>query len=129
MEVTERGCVSEDGTEHPLDILVCATGFDTSFRPRFPLAGRNGRDLRDEWADEPRSYLVIMASGYPNCPIADGTVNSAIELQTEYILRYVNRWQKEDVCSFDVRPEAVDDFMHQKDLFMQRTVWMADYKT
>ncbi|KLU92261.1 hypothetical protein MAPG_11207 [Magnaporthiopsis poae ATCC 64411] len=77
-EATERGRVSEDDTEHPPNIPVCATGFDTSFRPQFPL---------------------------------------------------VNRWQKEDVRSFDVRPEAIDDFMHPKDLFMQRAVWMADCKT
>ena len=35
----------------------------------------------------------------------------------------MNRWQKEDISSFDPKPEAVDDFMHQKDLFMQETVW------
>ncbi len=36
-EVTQNGCVSESGQEYPVDILICATGFDTTFKPRFPL--------------------------------------------------------------------------------------------
>ncbi|KAM0293660.1 hypothetical protein ACHAPM_011584 [Fusarium culmorum] len=47
-EITEAGCVTADGKEYPTDVLICATGFDTSFRPRFPLIGREGRDLARE---------------------------------------------------------------------------------
>ncbi|PNP76204.1 hypothetical protein FNYG_10493 [Fusarium nygamai] len=133
-EITKRGCVTADGKEHPTDILICATGFDTSFRPRFPLRGRNDMNLAEEWALEPRSYLGLAASGYPNyfmylgpnCPIANGPIIFSIELQTEYMLRFMNRWQKEDIRTFDAKREAVDDFMHQKDLFMERTVWTGD---
>lgn len=133
-EITERGCVTADGKEHPVDVIICATGFDTSFRPRFPIRGRNGANLAEEWSREPRGYLGVAASGYPNyfmhmgpnSPIANGSLTAAIEMQTEYILRFMNRWQKEDIRSFDVRREAVDDFIHQKDLFMRRTVWTED---
>lgn len=55
-----------DGTFIKIDALVCATGFDTSFRPPFRLIGEEGEDLRDVWAEEPRSYLSIGASGFPN---------------------------------------------------------------
>ncbi|KAM0384974.1 hypothetical protein ACHAQC_011839 [Fusarium culmorum] len=133
-EITETGCVTADGKEYPTDVLICATGFDTSFRPRFPLIGREGRDLAREWELEPRSYLGLAASSFPNyfmylgpnCPIANGPIIFSIELQTEYMLRFLNRWQKEDVRSFDAKKEAVDDFMHQKDVFMDRTVWTGD---
>ena len=30
-----------------VDTIVCATGFDNSYRPNFPLVGRNGADLRE----------------------------------------------------------------------------------
>lgn len=33
--ITERGCICDDGKEYPVDILICATGFDTTFKPRF----------------------------------------------------------------------------------------------
>ena len=85
-QITERGCKCDDGNEYPVDILICATGFDTSFRPRFPLHGFNGKNLQDEWAKEPKSYLGIAAPGFPNyliflgpnCPIGNGPVLSAI---------------------------------------------------
>ena len=33
-EITERGCICDDGNEYPVDVLICATGFDTTFKPR-----------------------------------------------------------------------------------------------
>ena len=85
-EITERGCICEDRKEYPVDVLICATGFDTSFRPRFPIIGPNGNNLQDEWRDEPRSYLGIAAAGIPNyltflgpnSPIGNGPVLSAV---------------------------------------------------
>ncbi|GKT95034.1 hypothetical protein Ct61P_12884 [Colletotrichum tofieldiae] len=32
----------QEGERRPVDILISATGFDTSFRPRFPIIGRAG---------------------------------------------------------------------------------------
>lgn len=101
----------EDGKEYPVDILICAvsflpfhiinmgattntdmhismqTGFDTTFKPRFPLVGPHGRKLSDGWKDEPRSYLGVAAAGYPNyymflgpnSPIGNGPVLVGIE--------------------------------------------------
>jgi cation diffusion facilitator CzcD-associated flavoprotein CzcO len=65
-KITEKGCVCDDGKEYPIDVLICATGFDTTFKPRFPLIAPNGKNLQDEWAQEPRSYLGIAASDFPN---------------------------------------------------------------
>lgn len=47
-QVTENGCIV-DGDEHPVDVLICATGFDTTFKPRFPLVGSNGEELSEVW--------------------------------------------------------------------------------
>jgi len=88
-KITERGCVCDDGNEYPIDVLICATGFDTTFKPRFPLIAPSGKNLQEEWAKEPKSYLGIAAAGFPNyliflgpnCPIGNGPVLSAIELQ------------------------------------------------
>lgn len=44
--VTEDGVVGEDGVERKCDTIVCATGFDVSYRPRFPLVGKGGVDLK-----------------------------------------------------------------------------------
>jgi cation diffusion facilitator CzcD-associated flavoprotein CzcO len=58
-EVTEKGCLCDDGQEYPVDVLICAIGFDTTFKPRFPLIAPNGKNLQDVWSGEPRSYLGL----------------------------------------------------------------------
>jgi cation diffusion facilitator CzcD-associated flavoprotein CzcO len=85
-EITEAGCICDDGREYPVDVLICATGFDTSFRPRFPLVGLNGVDLRAQWSSEPKGYMGLAAHNMPNyfqflgpnCPVGNGPVLSAI---------------------------------------------------
>ncbi|PFH50241.1 hypothetical protein AMATHDRAFT_61440 [Amanita thiersii Skay4041] len=131
LRITEKGCVSEDGKEHELDVLICATGFDTSFIPRFPLIGLNEKDLRDEWVEEPRNYLGFSAAGFPNyfmfigpnSPIGNGPVLIGMEAQADYMLKLISRWQTENIHSFTPKVEAVDDFIAHKDEFMKGTVW------
>jgi len=85
-EVTEKGCRCDDGKEYPVDVLICATGFDTSFKPRFPVVNGQGKNLQDEWALNAESYLGVAASDFPNymiflgpnCPIGNGPVLCAI---------------------------------------------------
>lgn len=49
-----------------VEALICATGFDTSFKPAFPVLGYDKQDLRDLWKSEPKSYLSVTAAGMPN---------------------------------------------------------------
>lgn len=42
------------------------TGFDVSHRPRYPIVGRNGVDLREEWKDDPESYISVAVPHMPN---------------------------------------------------------------
>ena len=57
-----------DGREHPADVIVFATGFDgmTGALMAVDIEGRDGRRLRDEWAEGPHSHLGFMVHGYPN---------------------------------------------------------------
>lgn len=64
--VTAHGIIDSSGTEHVVDILVCATGFDTSFVPRFPLIGVNGKNLQSEWAESTKAYLATAVPDFPN---------------------------------------------------------------
>ncbi|KAG9664100.1 flavin-binding monooxygenase, partial [Aureobasidium melanogenum] len=120
-KVTSRGPITEDGKEHPVDVLICATGFDTSFKPRFSLVGRSGKALVDVWKDEARAYLGIAVNDYPNyfmtlgpnCPIGNGPVLIAIEAEVE---------------SYDVRQEPVDEFNY-KDAYMENTIWSEECKS
>ncbi|MFZ2157320.1 MAG: NAD(P)/FAD-dependent oxidoreductase, partial [Bradyrhizobium sp.] len=56
------------GREHPLDIIVFATGFDALTGPllKMDIRGRAGRSLREDWKAGPETYLGLQVPGYPN---------------------------------------------------------------
>lgn len=131
-EVTEKGPLCDNGKEYPVDVLICATGFDTTFKPRFPVISDNGENLQDKWsATDPQSYFGVAAAGFPNyliflgpnCPIGNGPVLSAIEAQADWMCQLIDRFQTTNIKTFSPKEEAVQDFVDYKDWFMTRTVW------
>lgn len=104
-QITSRGPVDEDGNEHPIDVLICATGFDTTFKPRFPLTGPGGVTLNEKWQKTPESYLGMAAAGFPNyfmflgpnCPIGNGPVLVGIEAQADYFMKFIQKFREENV--------------------------------
>jgi cation diffusion facilitator CzcD-associated flavoprotein CzcO len=65
-EITPRGIRTADGVEHEADVIICATGFDVSWKPYYPTIGRQGRSLSEEWKDAPSTYLSITVPHFPN---------------------------------------------------------------
>ncbi|KIM44457.1 hypothetical protein M413DRAFT_24952 [Hebeloma cylindrosporum] len=136
-KITEAGCVGEDGVERQVEILICATGFDTSYKPSFPVVGENGKILSEVWAHEAQSYLGMAAAGFPNyfmfvgpnSPIGNGPLLIAIEAQADYMLKMMNRLQTENIHSFSPKPDAVQDFIEHKDAFMKNTVWEQECRS
>ena len=60
--------IEVNGTEYPLDAIVCATGFAamTGSFDRIAITGRNGRTLAEKWRAGPRAYLGVATVGFPN---------------------------------------------------------------
>ena len=87
--VTQKGIVA-DGREVPVDVLICATGFDTSYRPRYPIMGFEGKNLQHEWASEAKAYLGIAAPGFPNFMMFNGP-NSPVGNGS--LLPAIGKWQ------------------------------------
>jgi len=95
-EITEKGCIGGDGKEYPVDVLICATGFDNSYRPRFPIIGKKGVSLADAWAQESDSYLGLAVADFPNyfmfigpnSPIGNGPV---LSFMGEYYISYYSK--------------------------------------
>ena len=55
--------------------------------------------------------------------------NFRIEAQADYMLELCNRWQVENIVSFDPTKEAVEDFNAHTDQFMKKTVWDQDCRS
>ncbi len=66
VKVVPTGLELTTGEIIEVDALICATGFDLSFRPRFPLIGRKG-NLQDLWKENlPRAYMSCAVPDFPN---------------------------------------------------------------
>jgi cation diffusion facilitator CzcD-associated flavoprotein CzcO len=65
-EVTATGIVTSDGKQHDMDVLICATGFDVTFKPLYPIVGKGGIGLATAWAKQPETYLSATVHKFPN---------------------------------------------------------------
>ncbi|KAH7002678.1 hypothetical protein B0J12DRAFT_587620, partial [Macrophomina phaseolina] len=63
---TEDGVFGEDGSFTTCDTIICATGFDTTWRPSFLVIGRNGISLADKWKTAPEAYFGLACPDMPN---------------------------------------------------------------
>jgi len=56
------------GTDHELDVIVFATGFDamTGALNSIDIRGTDGVSLREKWDTGPRAYLGLQIAGFPN---------------------------------------------------------------
>ena len=152
--ISASGPVTDDGKEHPVDVLICATGFDTTFKPRFPLRGPDGQTLAEKWEKEPKSYLGLAAAEFPNyfmflgpnCPIGNGPVLVGVEAQADYFMKFIHKLFQEDIRSVDQaqlrwywkltyfrsftpKTAAVDEYIAHKDRWMERSVWQQDCRS
>jgi cation diffusion facilitator CzcD-associated flavoprotein CzcO len=64
---TPTGLVDVAGEEHPIDVLVLATGFEaTRYLDGLEVRGRGGLRLHDLWGDEAYAFLGLLVPGFPN---------------------------------------------------------------
>ena len=115
--ITPKG-VKTTKQEHEFDILIYATGFDgvTGAFDRMDIRGTNGLQLKDAWAESPRTFLGMLAESFPNMLMvlgphtARGNIPQAIEHSVEFqagMLRYMKDHNYKRV---ETRPEQVDDW-------------------
>ena len=122
--ITEKGVELVDGQLVELDVLICATGFDTSLMYPFPVIGRNGVKLQDRWSPDPESYLAVCVDGFPNyffsagpnAAVGTNSIILVIEKQVDYAVKAVEKLQREHLKSIEVKPKAVRDFSNYRDV-------------
>jgi cyclohexanone monooxygenase len=113
--INERGVV-HDGVEHPLDVLIYATGFQfmdsSTFRMIFDA---NGESLNEKWDREgTATFLGIHSNGFPNLMVMTGpqggggslNVTDTIETHTDYAVWMLTYMRDHGYEVVDVRKEA-----------------------
>nr|XP_031863274.1 uncharacterized protein CI109_001147 [Kwoniella shandongensis]KAA5530346.1 hypothetical protein CI109_001147 [Kwoniella shandongensis] len=129
--VDETGLTTSDGERKEFDVIICATGFDVSFKPRFPVIGRNEINLQDQWSQTPRSYLSMFAVNFPNyftmlgpgAPSAQGSIIVSIERISDYIVKFIHRFQREAIKTFEIDEQAVEELAEHMQEQLKLTVW------
>ena len=102
--------------EHPLDIIVFATGFDALTGPllKMDIRGRNGRSLREDWKAGPETHLGLQVPGYPNfftitgpgSPSVLTNMPVAIEQHVDWITACIAHLRKNGIASIGPSAEA-----------------------
>ncbi|KAJ6190510.1 hypothetical protein N7519_000531 [Penicillium mononematosum] len=136
--ITERGILTRSGVELEYDIIVCATGFDTSFKPSFPLVGRNGVNMAEKWEkDVPKAYMGMCVPDFPNyfcfvgpnSPLANGSLILGIQATAAYIYKWMEKMQTEGVRSFEVDDDVNEEYNQHIQKYLERTVWTRDCRS
>ena len=134
--VDERGIITTDGKHRPVDAIVCATGFNTKFLPRFPVIGKNGVSLASKWAKVPSTYLSMTVDGFPNYFLCLGP-NSAnlggllllVERQVDYFTQLISKLQRDGIRAMSPKASAVNDFTRYCDEFLEQTVYTTNCRS
>ncbi len=129
---TASGVRTQDGREHPADIIILATGFKPfDILESIDVVGPSGRSLRETWKNGIAAHRTMMAPGFPNffmllgpnSGLGHNSVILMIEAQVNYALRLIKRAGAAGRIA--PRPEAAKAFDHRIQRDLQDRVWAA----
>jgi len=135
--MTATGIELLDGTHQEFDAIICATGFDATYKPHFNIIGRNGLSMAKARDPYPKSYLSITNRGFPNwfetygpnSAIGSGSLTIIMERAVDYAVKVVKKLQKERLKSIEVKQEAVNDFDEYVTAYFPRTVYAQNCRS
>ena len=120
----------QGGREYAFDAIVFATGFDamTGTLDQIDICGRGGRALKEEWAAGPKTYLGMMAAGFPNLFLVTGPQSPSvlsnmivsIEQHVEWMTDCIAHMEASGFASIEAEAEAQEDWIaHSTDVAYQ----------
>jgi len=112
---TATSVVTRTG-EHPIDLLVLATGFDaiSGSMLRLNPKGRGGLSLKDRWTDRFHNYLGLSLAGFPNLFMIHGPGSPGVfynmplgaERQIKWIADFVQFMREQRVGAAEPKPDC-----------------------
>lgn len=132
--VTRKGVVDAGGIEHPVDVLVLATGFEaTNYLGQVEVVGREGRTLHEYWDGEPRAFLGITVPTFPNLFILygpgtnGGEIASNLRNQARYARRAIRRMIRRRATALEVKPAWATGWHEWLQSKMEGTAWATSH--
>jgi len=125
--------VAADGTRRPADVVVLATGFETTDLPiAHHVRGRDGRSLADVWKDGGMAALRgTTVHGFPNLFLLVGqntgqghtSMIQIIESQLAYVRAALDAMDRRGLVALEPLPQAQADWNARLAARLARTVW------
>ena len=124
--------VATDGTEHVVDTIVLATGFQATEMPAAKAVfGTDGTCLADQWSESATAYLGTTVHNFPNLffivgpntGLGHSSMVFMIESQVAYIMSALEEMGRSGASTVEVRPEAEAAYNDHVQAQMARTVW------
>ncbi|RAL66248.1 hypothetical protein DID88_005919 [Monilinia fructigena] len=103
--ITSNSIRLENSEEVPLDVIVCATGFNTNNIPPFPVIGLSQLQY---WT---------------------GSLTRIIESEGDYIVKCIRKLQKEDYASMVPKKQRVEDFSKYCEAYFEKTIYLDDCRS
>src|SRR5580704_2367066 len=128
IEIRPDAVVTADGTEHPVDTLILATGFHVTDSPTFgKIRGMDGKPLAEALGT---TYLGTVVPGFPNyfqltganTGLGHSSMLFMIESQLTYIIDGIGKSQAAG-GQFEVRPEVAAAYNAELQRKLPKTVW------
>ena len=129
--VSGNKVIASNGTEIEVDTIICATGFNVSYVPRYEMRGRNGIRLQDKWSKVPEGYMGLAVPDMPNYfvfqgptfPVSNGSVMGPLQAVGAYVVQAIQKMQREHMVSFTPKQDVTDAFNHHAQTWIQGTCW------
>ncbi len=119
--ITENGVLTKDGEEHPVDVLIMATGyrvFEKGNLPSYEVVGSNGVELGSFWEENRyQAYEGMTVPGYPNFYVMLGpyaligtSYFKMVEGNSIHAVRCINEARRRKATRVEIRQEVHDRY-------------------
>ncbi|MFC0313502.1 flavin-containing monooxygenase [Gordonia phosphorivorans] len=133
--ITADAIVTADGVEHPVDVIVVATGFHVTDSPVFDtIVGVGGRSLAQVW-DEigMQGYKGTFVHGFPNMALLIGPSTGLghtsmvymIESQLNYLMDYLRKTRAAGIVRTEVTEPAQQRYNDKLQSKLKSSVWVT----
>ena len=140
--ITRNAIETKDGATHPVDVIILATGFQTTaFLAPMQIEGVGGKKLAEIWGPGAEAHLGLCVSGFPNffmmygpnTNLGHNSIIFMIEAQVRYTVKCIQALAARHLRYLDVLPEVQERYNAQLQQELSHTAWAAGceswYKT
>ncbi len=130
--IDKTGVTTPDGEHREFDILIFATGFETTgWNWSVDVEGLRNQHLNDVWADHPEAYAGITVTDFPNLFVLYGpntnlghnAITFMLERQVEYMIKALETLQAKSAEAMMPSKAAQDRWNKALQAELKKTVW------